>query len=88
MVVVPLFSADQWANADAVARVGAGVALVAERNTRGVLELPGAATLDRLAPAVQALLDDPSYRRGAEQIAEARRALPPVDAAVEALASA
>jgi UDP:flavonoid glycosyltransferase YjiC (YdhE family) len=88
MVVVPLFSADQWANADAVARVGAGVALVAERNTRGVLELPGAATLDRLAPAVQALLDDPSYRRGAERIAEARRALPPVDAAVEALASA
>jgi UDP:flavonoid glycosyltransferase YjiC (YdhE family) len=88
MVVVPLFSTDQWANADAVARVGAGIALVAERDTRAVLELPGPATLDGLAPAVQRLLDDPSYRRGAERIATARRALPPVDAAVDALASA
>jgi UDP:flavonoid glycosyltransferase YjiC (YdhE family) len=88
IVVVPLFSADQWANADAVARVGAGIALVAERGARAVLELPGPATLDPLGPAVQQLLDDPSYRRGAERIADARRALPPVDSAVDALAPA
>ena len=85
LVVVPLFSLDQWANADAVARVGAGVALVAERGARAVLETPGPATLDRLGPAVQELLDDPSYRRGAEAVATARRALPPVEAAVDQL---
>ena len=82
LVVVPLFSLDQWANADAVARVGAGIALVAERGRRAVLDPPGPATLDRLGPAVQELLDDPSYRRGAEAVAAARRALPPVGSAV------
>jgi UDP:flavonoid glycosyltransferase YjiC (YdhE family) len=88
VVVVPLFSADQWANAHAVARVGAGIALTDERAARRVLELPGAATIDRLRPAVERLLEDASYRRAAERIADARRALPPVDAAVDALVSA
>ena len=41
LVVVPLFSIDQWANAAAVARAGAGVALDADRATRRVLALPG-----------------------------------------------
>ena len=41
LVVVPLFSLDQWANADAVARVGAGIALVAERGRRAVLDPRG-----------------------------------------------
>ena len=41
LVVVPLFSVDQWANAAAVARTGAGVALDAEPATRRVLGLPG-----------------------------------------------
>ena len=49
LVVLPLFSIDQWANADAVARVGAGVALDADRTTRRVLDLPGAGTLGELA---------------------------------------
>jgi UDP:flavonoid glycosyltransferase YjiC (YdhE family) len=80
-VVVPLFSADQWANADAVARVGAGIALVAERG-RAVLDPPGAATLDGLGRAVREVLGDPSYRRTAGAIAAARREMRPLDDAV------
>lgn len=87
LAVVPLFSADQWENAEAVARVGAGIALTAERGARRVLDLPGPATLDPLGAAVERLLGDASYRRAAEGIAEAMRALPPVDAAVDLLAS-
>ncbi|MEA2222780.1 MAG: hypothetical protein QOH83_1156 [Solirubrobacteraceae bacterium] len=85
LVVLPLFSFDQWANAAAVARAGAGLALDAERETRRVLGLPGSATLDELAPAVQRVLTDPSYRREAGRIGAATHALAPVDAAVDAL---
>ena len=42
LVVLPLFSLDQWANAAAVAAAGAGIALDAERATRNVLGLPSA----------------------------------------------
>jgi len=85
LVVLPLFSTDQWANAAAVARVGAGIALDAEHETRRVLGLPGAATLEALGPAVQRLLADASYRRAAQRIAAAADAAPPVDRAVGAL---
>jgi UDP:flavonoid glycosyltransferase YjiC (YdhE family) len=87
LVVLPLFSGDQWTTAAAVARAGAGVALDAERDTRTVLALPGAATHDRLPPAVQRVLDDAGYRREARRIADAIQALPPVDAAVDTLAA-
>jgi UDP:flavonoid glycosyltransferase YjiC (YdhE family) len=87
LVVLPLFSGDQWATAAAVARAGAGVALDAERYTRAVLALPGAETHDRLPAAVQRVLDDPGYRREARRIADAMQALPPVDAAVDTLAA-
>jgi UDP:flavonoid glycosyltransferase YjiC (YdhE family) len=85
LVVLPLFSLDQWANAAAVARAGAGLALDAERETRRVLGLPGSATLDELAPAVERVLTDPSYGREARRIGAATQALQPVDAAVDAL---
>jgi UDP:flavonoid glycosyltransferase YjiC (YdhE family) len=84
-VVVPLFSIDQWENAAAVERAGAGVALDAERATRSVLGRPGPATLEPLGAAVQRVLDDPSHRREARRVADAMRALPPVGAAVDAL---
>jgi UDP:flavonoid glycosyltransferase YjiC (YdhE family) len=87
LVVVPLFAIDQWANAAAVVRSGAGLALDAERDTRSVLALPGAATLDHLGPAVQDVLDEPRYRHAAGRIAEAGRGLPTVDSAVELLAA-
>jgi UDP:flavonoid glycosyltransferase YjiC (YdhE family) len=87
LVVVPLFSIDQWANADAIARVGAGVALTGERQTRRVLDLPGPATLAELAPAVSRVLADSAYRSAAALVADAVRALPPVDTAVDLLAA-
>ena len=87
LVVLPLFSADQWANASAVARAGAGVALDAERSTRRSLGLPGDGTIGELAPAVERLLGDPGYRHEARRIADEMRALPGVDAAVDVLAT-
>jgi len=83
LVVMPLFSIDQWVNAAAVARTGAGVALDAERATRKVLALPDGATLAALRPAVERVLGDRSHRREAQRIAHAARALAPVDAAVD-----
>ena len=79
LVVVPLFSADQWANAAAVAAAGAGLALDAERATRRVLGLPSVRTLAAIGPAVARVLEDPSYRQAAQRIAAAMRALAPVD---------
>jgi UDP:flavonoid glycosyltransferase YjiC (YdhE family) len=81
LVVLPLFSTDQWENAAAVARAGAGIALDAERGERSVLDLPGADTLARLRPALERVLGEPSFQREAERVAESIRALPPVDQA-------
>jgi UDP:flavonoid glycosyltransferase YjiC (YdhE family) len=84
-VVLPLFSMDQWANADAVARVGAGVALTGDRATREVLALPADAVLAGLRPAIVDLLVDVSYARHARAVADSLRAVPPVAAAVPLL---
>jgi hypothetical protein len=67
--------------------VGAGVALTGERRTRRVLDLPSPATLAELAPAVSRVLADSAYRSAAALVADAVRALPPVDAAVDLLAA-
>ena len=85
LVVLPLFSVDQWYNAAAVARAGAGVALDAERQSRRAVDLPDAATLAALRPAVEHVLTDPAPRRAAQAIADEIRALPPVEAAVHEL---
>jgi UDP:flavonoid glycosyltransferase YjiC (YdhE family) len=85
LVVLPLFSGDQFANATAVARSGAGVALDADRGERGALELPAPGTVGGLAAAAERVLGDPSHRQHASDIAAAMRALPPVDAAVDLL---
>jgi UDP:flavonoid glycosyltransferase YjiC (YdhE family) len=85
LVVVPLFSMDQWANAAAVARAGAGIALGADRDVRLVMDLPGARTLDGLAPAVQALLHDGATRRRARELGAAMAAAAPVEQAVDEL---
>jgi UDP:flavonoid glycosyltransferase YjiC (YdhE family) len=86
LVVLPLFSTDQWANAEAVARAGAGLALDAERGSRRVLALPSTETLAQLRLAVERVLGEPSFRRDAQRVAESIRALPPVDEAPAALA--
>ncbi|HWM10041.1 MAG TPA: glycosyltransferase [Solirubrobacteraceae bacterium] len=88
LVVLPLFSGDQWANGEAVSRSGAGVTVADDRTVRNVLDLPGPETLGRLAGAVTSVLNDPSYRREAGRIAEAMRALPPVDESVQLLETA
>ena len=85
VVVLPLFSLDQWFNAAAVARTGSGVALDTERHTRRAIDMPSAETLAGLRPAVEHVLCDPAPRRAAEGIAAAIRALPTVDTAPAAL---
>ena len=85
LVVLPLFSSDQWVNAQAVARVGAGIALDGEREARPVLGLPGAGVMAGLPDAVLRVLGDDGYRRRARAVARAVEALPAIDAAVAAL---
>jgi UDP:flavonoid glycosyltransferase YjiC (YdhE family) len=87
LVVLPLFSIDQWVNGEAVQRVGAGTVLGADHDTRGVMDLPDAATLAGLAPAVARLLADSAARGRAGEIAVAMAALPPVEAAIAELAA-
>ena len=84
LVVMPLFSSDQWANADAVARVGAGIALTRER-ARLAMAPPGPDTLDELATAASRVLADRSYPSAAERVAAAVRALPDVDTSADVL---
>ncbi len=81
LVVLPLFSGDQSVNARAVERTGAGVAL--GDGSHPVLGVPDVAGL---GAAVAGVLGDGSARAAAEDIADAMRALPPVDTAVGVLA--
>lgn len=85
MVVVPLFSMDQWANAAAVARAGAGIALGADRDDRLVMDLPSPRTIDGLRPAVEALLHDGATRRRAQELGAAMAAAAPVEEAIDEL---
>jgi UDP:flavonoid glycosyltransferase YjiC (YdhE family) len=87
LVVLPLFSIDQFVNAAAVSRAGAGLAVDDERSHGGPLDPPGEPVLARLAPAVGQLLAHDGYRERAKSIAEAMRSLPPVDTAVAVLAA-
>jgi UDP:flavonoid glycosyltransferase YjiC (YdhE family) len=70
-VVVPGF-ADQPRNAERVAALGAGIAL-------------GEDALAGLGDAVRRLLDEPSFRSGAQRVAAEVAALPPVDEAPAAV---
>jgi UDP:flavonoid glycosyltransferase YjiC (YdhE family) len=81
LVVLPLFSTDQWANAEAVARSGAGLALDAERHSRRVLDLPRPDTLAQLRPAVERVVAEPGFERAAQRVAASIDALAPVDEA-------
>jgi UDP:flavonoid glycosyltransferase YjiC (YdhE family) len=87
LVLMPLFSTDQWANADAVARTGAGLALDSERRSRRVLDLPNPGTVSELRPALERVLGEASFAREAERIAASIAALPLVDEAPAALAT-
>jgi UDP:flavonoid glycosyltransferase YjiC (YdhE family) len=82
LVVLPLFSNDQWANGEAVARVGAGITVADNASERKVLDLPGSTTIDELPGAVTSVLEDATYRREAGRVAAAMRALASVDESV------
>ena len=85
LVVLPLFSSDQWANGHAVARASAGITVADDPSARKVLDLPAVETIGAVAGAVTSVLGDESYRRGADSIAAGMRALPPVDESVRLL---
>ena len=85
LAVLPLFSSDQFANARAVARCGAGIALGADPGARPVLAPPEPEVIAQLGPAVEAMLGDPSYAREAQRVAASWDSVPGVDAAVEVL---
>jgi UDP:flavonoid glycosyltransferase YjiC (YdhE family) len=83
MVVVPLF-ADQPYNARRIAELGAGVALPAFRSIGAAIE-DGPAAMAPLGDAVRQVLENPSYRRTAREVADETRALPPAQDAVSVL---
>jgi UDP:flavonoid glycosyltransferase YjiC (YdhE family) len=85
LVVLPLFSSDQWANGEAVARAGAGLNVADDVSTRRVLDLPPREVVEGLAAAVKSALSDATYRREATRISDAMQALPPVDESVQVL---
>ena len=87
LVVLPLFGIDQWANAAAVSRIGAGLALDRERHTRPVLGLPGDETIGELRDAVEQVLATDSHRHAAERIADAERSSLSLATAVDELVS-
>lgn len=87
-VVVPLFSFDQFENADRVAAVGAGVALQDDEATNrpaGAVFQHGPDAVDRLADAVLHVITDASMRDVARDLATEIAALPPSTDCVAAL---
>jgi UDP:flavonoid glycosyltransferase YjiC (YdhE family) len=66
--------ADQFRNGNGVERAGAGISLP-----------PAVLTPESVAEAVRALLDDPSYRAGAERVCEEIAAMPSPDEVVTVL---
>jgi UDP:flavonoid glycosyltransferase YjiC (YdhE family) len=82
LVVLPLFSTDQWANGEAVARAGAGITVADDASERKVLDLPRSATIDQLARAVTSVLEDGTYRREGGRVSAAMSALASVDGSV------
>ena len=87
-VVLPLFSFDQFLNAERVAAVGVGLALVDEaamERRAGDLVPSGPQATDRLADAVVTVLTDTSCRSNAGALAAEMAGLPDVEACVATL---
>ena len=70
-VVVPLFASDQFVNAEKVASIGVGAKLDG-----------GPAAVHQLAPTLERILSEASYRRLAHSLAEEISHLPPMTEAV------
>jgi UDP:flavonoid glycosyltransferase YjiC (YdhE family) len=83
---MPIFGGDQWHNARRMTEIGAGIALEGDPGPdRRMLDGPERELFAALPDAIEAVLNDPGYRRAARGIAGAIDALPPVDAAVDVL---
>jgi UDP:flavonoid glycosyltransferase YjiC (YdhE family) len=87
-VVLPLFSFDQFLNAERVAAVGVGVALIdgtaAERRA-GDLVPRGPQATDRLAHAVRSVMTEKAFAGQSDNLAEAMMDLSDVNACVASL---
>jgi UDP:flavonoid glycosyltransferase YjiC (YdhE family) len=87
-VVIPLFSFDQFANAERVAAVGVGVALIdegaAERRAGEVIPA-GPQAVERLGEAVTGVLQDEVVRAASQRLAAEIRSLPPAAECVATL---
>jgi UDP:flavonoid glycosyltransferase YjiC (YdhE family) len=89
-VVLPLFSFDQFANAERVGALGVGVALVdamVEERRAGDVVPGGPRATDQLAAAVRAVLADPAARDRSRDVAAEVEALPDADECVASLAA-
>lgn len=87
-VVLPLFSFDQFVNAERVAQVGVGVALedeAAQQSPGGGLPPSGPAATDRLADAVHSVLARAEVADRARDLAAEIDALPDADICVRSL---
>jgi UDP:flavonoid glycosyltransferase YjiC (YdhE family) len=90
-VVLPLFSFDQFVNADRVAEVGVGLALAdgtASDRRAGDLVPCGPSAADRLAAAVSMVLAEETFAGAAGDLADEMRELPDADVCVASLAGA
>src|SRR4051812_25824761 len=88
-VVVPLFSFDQFENAQRVAEVGVGVALLDDPATRpiaGTVLQRGPAAVAGLCDAVTRALTDEDIRASVRRLAADIAALPPASECLSALA--
>ena len=86
-VIVPLFSADQYANAERVASAGVGISLSPGDPVvlRSAELVPGGPEVSGLADAVQRALSDPAIAGSSRAIAADVAALPPATGAVDVL---
>lgn len=87
-VVLPLFSFDQFLNAECVAAIGAGLALVDDRpeeRRAGDVSLRGPQVTDHLADSILAILADPRFTTAASEVAKEMSGLPNIGACIAAL---
>jgi UDP:flavonoid glycosyltransferase YjiC (YdhE family) len=86
VVALPIFADDQWRNARRLDDLGAGIALEGNPGPeRRMLDGPDPPAFRALPEAIEAVMRDAAYRRGARGVAQAIDALTPVDAAVDLL---
>jgi len=83
-VAIPLFSYDQFANAERLQAVGVGLKLTDAASHQGGVMSAGPQSVDRLAEALERVLEDEDIRRTSQSLANEARALPSAEECVEA----